>query len=79
MTIKMRAIRRIVTGNDEQGLSGVLFDSYAPNVNVGTIAASAGMTDIWVYQNTQQKLMVCKMMVIYLFRLIHLQMEGIYE
>lgn len=51
MTIKMRPIRRIVTGNDEEGLSGVLYDSYAPNVNVGTIAASAGMTDIWIYEN----------------------------
>ncbi len=47
----MRPIRRIVTGNDEQGLSGVIYDSFAPNVNIGTIAASAGMTDIWVYEN----------------------------
>jgi hypothetical protein len=49
MTIKMRPIRRIVTSNDAMGRSGVLFDSYAPNVNVGAVAASAGMTDIWVY------------------------------
>lgn len=52
MTIKMRPIRRVVTGNNESGQSGVLFDSYAPNVNVGAVAASAGMTDIWVYQET---------------------------
>jgi quercetin dioxygenase-like cupin family protein len=45
----MKPIRRVVTGNDAQGKSGVLFDSAAPNVNVGTIAASAGMTDIWVF------------------------------
>ena len=50
MTLKMRPIRRVVTGNDEQGLSGVIYDSDAPNVNIGTIAASAGMTDIWVYE-----------------------------
>jgi hypothetical protein len=49
MTLKMKPIRRIVTGNDSQGRSGVLFDSAAPNVNVGKIAASAGMTDIWVF------------------------------
>ena len=48
----MRPIRRIVTGNDALGLSGVVFDSDAPNVNVGTVAASAGMTDIWVYHQT---------------------------
>ncbi len=52
MTFKMRPVRRVVTGNDESGLSKVLFDSHAPNVNIGTIAASAGMTDIWVYHQT---------------------------
>lgn len=46
----MKTIRRVVTGNDQQGRSGVLFDSAAPNVNVGAIAASAGMTDIWVFK-----------------------------
>lgn len=49
MPVNMKPIRRVVTGNDAQGQSGVLFDSAAPNVNVGTIAASAGMTDIWVF------------------------------
>jgi hypothetical protein len=50
MTLKMKPIRRVVTGNNADGRSGVLFDSAAPNVNVGTIAASAGMTDIWVFE-----------------------------
>jgi quercetin dioxygenase-like cupin family protein len=49
MPLHMKPIRRVVTGNDAQGRSGVLFDSTAPNVNVGTIAASAGMTDVWAF------------------------------
>jgi hypothetical protein len=49
MALTMKPIRRVVTGNDAQGRSCVLFDSAAPNVNVGAVAASAGMTDIWVF------------------------------
>ncbi|WP_299796618.1 hypothetical protein [Ramlibacter sp.] len=45
----MKPIRRVVTGVDAAGRSRVLWDSAAPNVNVGRIAASAGMTDIWVF------------------------------
>ncbi|MDB6001237.1 MAG: cupin superfamily protein [Rhizobacter sp.] len=51
MGLTMKPIRRVVTGNDEQGRSGVLWDSAAPNVNVGGIAASAGMTDVWVFEH----------------------------
>jgi hypothetical protein len=47
---KLKPIRRVVTGNDAQGRSKVLFDSAAPNVNPAPIRAGAGMTDIWVYQ-----------------------------
>lgn len=50
MAINMKPVRRVVTGNDAEGRSGVLFDSAAPNVNVGTVAASAGMTDVWVFK-----------------------------
>jgi hypothetical protein len=49
MPVKMVPVRRVVTGNDTDGRSGVLWDSDAPNVNVGGIAASAGMTDVWVF------------------------------
>ena len=45
-----RPIRRVVTGNDAQGRSRVLFDSAAPNVNPGAISKGTCMTDIWVYQ-----------------------------
>lgn len=51
MPIPMKPIRRVVTGQDESGRSTVLFDSAAPNVNVGGIAASAGMTDIWAFSS----------------------------
>src|SRR5256885_2477383 len=51
MTEKLRPIRRVVTGNDGQGRSCVLFDSAAPNVNPGAVGASAAMTDIWVFHS----------------------------
>ena len=51
MADEMRPIRRVVTGNDEQGRSCVLFDSAAPNVNPGAISRGTCMTDIWVYKN----------------------------
>ena len=48
----LRPIRRVVTGNDEEGRSRVLFDSAAPNVNPGAVNPSAGMTDVWVWKST---------------------------
>ncbi|MGB6751364.1 MAG: hypothetical protein WBE71_01985 [Xanthobacteraceae bacterium] len=50
LTSEPRPIRRVVTGNDEYGRSGVLFDSAAPNVNPGAISRGTCMTDVWVYQ-----------------------------
>jgi hypothetical protein len=38
----------VVTGNDAQGRSRVLYDSAAPNVNPQP-GKPAGMTDVWVY------------------------------
>ena len=35
MADEQKSIRRVVTGNDAQGRSCVLFDSAAPNVNPG--------------------------------------------
>jgi len=46
---KLKPIRRVVTGNDAQGRSLVLYDGPAPNVNPGAVSASAGMTDLWVF------------------------------
>ena len=45
----IKPVRRVVTGNDENGESYVLYDTAAPNVNPGAIRAGACMTDVWVY------------------------------
>lgn len=50
MSFSLKPIRRVVTGNDAQGRSLVLFDGPAPNVNPGAVAPSAGMTDLWVFE-----------------------------
>ena len=52
MAQEPKPIRRVVTGNDAQGRSRVLFDSTAPNVNPGAIVRGTCMTDIWVYQHS---------------------------
>lgn len=49
--MNVKKIRRVVTGNNQDGHSGVLWDSDAPNVNVGKIAASTSMTDLWVFES----------------------------
>lgn len=49
MAGKLKPIRRVVTGDDAQGRSRVLFDSAAPNVNPQAVRPGSGMTDIWVY------------------------------
>ena len=50
MTPALKPIRRVVTGNDADGKSRVLWDSAAPNANPGAIRPGTGMTDVWVYQ-----------------------------
>jgi len=45
----IKPIRRVVTGNDAQGRSCVIFDSAAPNVNPGAIRPGTCMTDVWVF------------------------------
>ena len=49
MPAAIKPIRRVVTGNDAQGRSCVLYDSAAPNVNPGAIRPGTCMTDLWVY------------------------------
>lgn len=46
----IKAVRRVVTGNDENGRSGILFDSDAPNVKTSPFQKGTNMTDIWVFQ-----------------------------
>jgi hypothetical protein len=48
MASGLKPIRRVVTGNDAQGRSRVLWDSAAPNTNPQPDKPS-GMTDVWVY------------------------------
>lgn len=45
----IKPIRRVVTGNDAQGRSRVLFDSAAPGVRANTFKKGTGMTDIWLF------------------------------
>ena len=49
MANEIKPIRRVVTGNDAQGRSCVLYDSAAPNVNANAFKKGTGMTDIWVF------------------------------
>jgi naringenin degradation protein FdeH len=49
MTDDIKPIRRVVTGNDAQGRSCVLFDSAAPNVKTSPFQKGTNMTDIWVF------------------------------
>jgi hypothetical protein len=46
---EIKPIRRVVTGNDAQGRSRVLFDSAAPNVKASPFQQGTSMTDIWVF------------------------------
>ena len=49
MTDEIKPIRRVVTGNDAQGRSCVLFDSAAPNVQASPFQKGTSMTDVWVF------------------------------
>ena len=55
MSIPLKPIRRVVTGNDAQGRSCVLFDSAAPNVNPRPDPPGTGMTDVWVYEAARRR------------------------
>ena len=52
MSNGIKPIRRVVTGNDAQGRSRVLYDSSAPNVIPGAIRPGTCMTDVWVYSSS---------------------------
>lgn len=45
-------IRRVVTGNDAQGRSKVLYDSAAPRVKASAFKKGTGMTDIWMFESS---------------------------
>lgn len=45
-------IRRVVTGNDAQGRSNVVWDGPAPNTHEASLGTGRGHTDIWVWHET---------------------------
>ena len=45
-------IRRVVTGNDAQGRSKVMWDGPAPNTHEASLGSGRGHTDIWVWHET---------------------------
>ena len=47
-----KSFRRVVTGNDENGRSGVLFDSAAPNVQNRGGAGFPCMTEFWCFDDS---------------------------
>jgi hypothetical protein len=49
MSSGIKPIRRVVTGNDAQGRSRVLYDSAAPGVRANAFKKGTGMTDIWMF------------------------------
>jgi hypothetical protein len=51
MSDGIKPIRRVVTGNDAQGRSRVLYDSAAPAVKANTFKKGTGMTDIWMFES----------------------------
>ncbi|MGQ0523066.1 MAG: cupin domain-containing protein [Betaproteobacteria bacterium] len=49
MTGGLKAIRRVVTGNDERGRSRVVWDGPAPNSHEASMGSGRGHTDLWVW------------------------------
>jgi hypothetical protein len=50
MSDEIKPIRRVVTGNDAQGRSRVLYDSAAPRTKTSPFQKGTNMTDIWTFE-----------------------------
>jgi len=50
----IKPIRRVVTGNDAQGRSCVLFDSAAPMFMPARTKKGTSMTDLWVFETARR-------------------------
>ena len=48
----LKPIRRVVTGNDEQGRSRVVWDGPAPNAHTASMGLARGHTDLWIWNET---------------------------
>ena len=51
MSTGLRAIRRVVTTNDERGRSKVLWDGPAPNAHQASMGVGRGHTNLWVWND----------------------------
>ena len=50
MAKQQRPFRRVVTGNDADGYSGVLWDSNAANTRPNPVVPGTGMTQFWCFE-----------------------------
>jgi len=50
--MSLKPIRRLVAGNNGEGLSTVLFDGPAPNAHPSSMSAGRGHTDLWVWEDS---------------------------
>ena len=50
--LSLTPIRRVVTGNDAQSRSKVVWDGPAPNSHEASLGSGRGHTDIWVWNET---------------------------
>ena len=48
----LKPIRRVVTGNDEQGKSYVVWDGPAPNMHEVSMGPGRGHIDFWVWNES---------------------------
>jgi mannose-6-phosphate isomerase-like protein (cupin superfamily) len=56
MATGLKPIRRVVTGNDERGMSKVVWDGAAPNAHETSMGSARGHTDLWVWQDAPSSL-----------------------
>jgi hypothetical protein len=52
MAGEFKEIRRVVTGNDEQGRSKVVWDGNAPNSHRASMSPGRGHTDLWIWDES---------------------------
>jgi mannose-6-phosphate isomerase-like protein (cupin superfamily) len=52
----LKPLRRVVTGNDEQGRSRVVWDGPAPSAHELAVGATRGHTDLWIWNETPPRL-----------------------
>src|SRR3954469_14234012 len=56
MPTGLKPIRRVITGNDERGMSKVVWDGRAPNAHERSMGSARGHTDLWVWHDAPASL-----------------------